>query len=997
MPSDYKKIRENNIKEYGEGTRHLAFLHRLYADRTHFIFELLQNAEDAGASRIRFRLFEDRLKVTHDGHVFNEYDVRGVCGVDEGTKADDLTQIGKFGIGFKSVYAYTDSPEVHSGEEDFKIENYIRPSRVRPKMVETPWTTLFVFPFDKPKVGPEKACQEIGRCLCTLNARTLLFLREIKEIKYELPDINGVYKREEVVHGSARRVEVLGQNNGQEENEKWLIFRRPLKVPDNSEKVFVEVAFRLEPTAEARTESIERENNTPLVVYFPTEKDTKLGFLIQGPYRTTPARDNVPEHDNWNKTLVRETAELVVESLRALKGMGLLSVSVLEALPIRKCDFSDNMFSPIFGRVVEALAKEALLPTNDGTFVAARNAKLVRGADLTNLLDRDQLRELFQSGDDIEWLSTDITQDRAADLWSYLTNELQVDVVEPETFARSLSKGFLAARTDAWFRRFYEFLSRQPALWRQPRDILRTKPILRLQNDSHVKPFQDDNSPNAYLAAESEIGTHLRIVKIALSSDDAARQFLCSLGIPELDFVTEVIESILQKYTEDKSFTIDRAENERDLQKVKQAYETDSQEKKEQLQKRLASTSFIPTENRSTGKTVYRKPGEVYLENDDLRTYFGGNASFASTEVSGRFAAMFRDLGVEEHVRVRRKKGDGKGCVSISHAWGSHERGHDGFDPSIQVDGLQDALSGPTLKKGVFIWNEIAIPNLHCIRGIVEKSSRQTYEDSTKEERISAEFGELLTGTAWLPDSNGDMYKPGDLALEDLPESFNRNQKLADQLGMKKSHLTKLAKEAGVSVATFILASRIEEAPPEIRRKVNSVLQGGRQKPLFPEQQPQNPERREKLLAEQGADAPAKEYNQRMRSVRTSAGDIDPQQRLREQYTNKEGEMVCQICKEEMPFKKRNHEYYFEAVELLSKEYLPKEHEVPFLALCPVCAAKYKEFVKSDEEAMRELHCVLKDADELDVSLKLGEETSIRFVGTHRQDIRTILESYRRS
>jgi hypothetical protein len=133
MPSNYETIRENNIREYGEGTRHLAFLGRLYTDRTHFIFELLQNAEDAGATKILFELFDDRLEVTHDGRLFDELDVKGVCGVAEGTKAEDLTRIGKFGIGFKSVYAYTSTPEIHSGDESFRIEHYVRPYAMKPK------------------------------------------------------------------------------------------------------------------------------------------------------------------------------------------------------------------------------------------------------------------------------------------------------------------------------------------------------------------------------------------------------------------------------------------------------------------------------------------------------------------------------------------------------------------------------------------------------------------------------------------------------------------------------------------------------------------------------------------------------------------------------------------------------------------------------------------------------------------------------------------------
>jgi hypothetical protein len=46
MASDYETICRDNLVEYGNGTRHLSFLERLYSERTHFIFELLQNAED---------------------------------------------------------------------------------------------------------------------------------------------------------------------------------------------------------------------------------------------------------------------------------------------------------------------------------------------------------------------------------------------------------------------------------------------------------------------------------------------------------------------------------------------------------------------------------------------------------------------------------------------------------------------------------------------------------------------------------------------------------------------------------------------------------------------------------------------------------------------------------------------------------------------------------------------------------------------------------------
>ena len=97
-----------------------------------------------------------------------------------------------------------------------------------------------------------------------------------------------------------------------------------------------------------------------------------------------------------------------------------------------------------------------------------------------------------------------------------------------------------------------------------------------------------------------------------------------------------------------------------------------------------------------------------------------------------------------------------------------------------------------------------------------------------------------------------------------------------------------------------------------------------------------------------------------------------------------------------MPFKKRDDEYYFEAVEALSNSYFVKEHEAQFLALCPLCAAMYKEFIKLDEDeiVMKDLHHDLQNSDDPEVPLELGElETSIRFVDCHYHDMRTILNA----
>jgi HSP90 family molecular chaperone len=134
-PVDYELVAQENVRRYGTEWPRIGgmLLADRYVERTHFIYELLQNAEDAlrkrsgwsGSRSVKFEQSKSSLRVSHFGKQFDEPDVRGICGISESSR--DLTAIGRFGIGFKSVYAFTDRPEIHSGAEDFAIEGYIRP------------------------------------------------------------------------------------------------------------------------------------------------------------------------------------------------------------------------------------------------------------------------------------------------------------------------------------------------------------------------------------------------------------------------------------------------------------------------------------------------------------------------------------------------------------------------------------------------------------------------------------------------------------------------------------------------------------------------------------------------------------------------------------------------------------------------------------------------------------------------------------------------------
>src|SRR5690606_22023527 len=85
MTSDYAAIRADNERRYGTDIGRIGpmLLADRYDDRTHFIYELLQNAEDAlsrraawnGQRSVRFELAIDELRVSHFGKPFDEADV----------------------------------------------------------------------------------------------------------------------------------------------------------------------------------------------------------------------------------------------------------------------------------------------------------------------------------------------------------------------------------------------------------------------------------------------------------------------------------------------------------------------------------------------------------------------------------------------------------------------------------------------------------------------------------------------------------------------------------------------------------------------------------------------------------------------------------------------------------------------------------------------------------------------------------------------------------
>ena len=372
-----EKLREEGLR-WVEANRSDRFsgvtklLTDLYPDNAHFIYELLQNAEDArdksvpdssGASVVRFTLSDNALEFEHNGEgLFTLDDVGRITGIGDSAKRDDPTSIGKFGIGFKAVFAYTNTPEIHSGEFHFRIHDLVVPETAgvtRPSMNER--ETRFIFPFDNPKKPPKQAVAEIEQGLRALGDNTLLFLTHIRKIEYLLPD--GSFGSLQRIDHEGGRIEIrASQPSGNVAVSHWLRFQKDVEVMDEEDGKLkicrIAIAYNL--LEDDKKKRLPAWKIVPLdrgqvSIYFPAEKEpASLRFHLHAPFASTVARDSV-RNCEANRQLRDHLAALVVESLIAIRDRGMLNIGFLAVLP----NPSDNLIgsAPFYEPIREAIVR----------------------------------------------------------------------------------------------------------------------------------------------------------------------------------------------------------------------------------------------------------------------------------------------------------------------------------------------------------------------------------------------------------------------------------------------------------------------------------------------------------------------------------------------------------------------------------------------------------------------------------------------------------------
>lgn len=573
----YEKVRQENVIKYGTRvSSYIPIIINQYSDRTHFIYEIIQNAEDARATYIKFHLYKDRLAIYHNGRPFNEKDVNGVCGIADGTK-EDGTRIGHFGIGFKAVYGYTSTPEIYSGDFCFKIVDYLNPYEIDNSIGIPKSETCVVLPFDKKAVSKDIAFSEIREALTSkISAESILMLDSISDVEISIDGNREnirINKEKGSIKGSRNvfDVSLLTTHENKQTGEEKEVESNYLFFTDAEERPTA-IVFKVQ------GKELQEIKNNKIYAFFPMAIESHQSFLIHAPFDTNPARNEIlqgAEYGRNNLVLIDSICMLINLAFIWLRDNGYLSFAGLnKAYPIYEYDESNILYSICQNSIDIINDGEPILPTNTpGVFKSISEICVPENMGITNVFSDNDLQEL--TGDkSLFWISKEISTKEYSGFKNFLDKNFNLKTYEWRHLVLKLTATFLKRKRVEWIDllmfNIESFCVRRGAQQSHFMDVSNI-PFVRLASGEHICA-RKDGKLQVYL-------NNPAICANKISADYLKRESIKSflqraLGIPVYDIERETIDKILPKYaSKDIAFKTDNhiRENIEDLKEIKDA------------------------------------------------------------------------------------------------------------------------------------------------------------------------------------------------------------------------------------------------------------------------------------------------------------------------------------------------------------------------------------------------------------------------------------------
>ena len=805
-----------------------------YSDQAHFIYELLQNADDAGATGARFILEKNQLIFAHNGtrhfsvsdpsredqdsKIGALGDINAITSIANSNKTE--ASIGKFGVGFKAVFQYTSTPHIYDQNYRFRIDRFIVPSLLETDHDErNDGETLFVFPFDHPDRDATEAYDDISNKLKNLTY-PLLFLSELKTISFEVDGRTGSYKKlVEDVHscGSITEEQVcLKRNDGIElfEESLWLFSRQEKHQFKYSVGFFTDKSGQLKPVKE------------PAFCFFPTKEVTGLNFIVHAPFLLTDSREGVRAGVVHNERMVELLADLAADSLCLLRDIGvresvrLIDDNIINIIPYDKESFQEQdnkrkiSFEPFYHKIREKFLRERLIPSSND-YIETKNAYWADIPQLAQLFTNDQLAEICENSH-AQWAFTsmgryEIQRNNKA-LFSYLDSLVRTDLNEDSIISgrlrefyfnqklnqripleniKGITGDFIEKQSIDWLHMFYRWLSET----KHRTNAILKKPIFIDLDKRAVAAFDEKMQPILFLPVEGISG--YETIHPSLMDDPETKQFIEQVGICEPSLKDRIYNIILPQYREGGAIDV------RTHFKMFLDYYCEcTRDEADTLINLIKEYKFLMFQLQDSPKLYRDAADDLYIPTPELKRFLKSkkDVRFLALEEYSKLIepskekkmlTFFSDLGVAKFFKLVTVEidPDTSGRVDLPMPYSTRGRTYE----EVIIEGCKELIDdierNEDKDKSVFLWDcLIQMIQTWCntwenksLSSLLSGKCNYFYRHRRIDYFLSSDVN-ALRKSKWIVDSDGRFVAPQDLIRTELSDRYNISTDVAEEL-----------------------------------------------------------------------------------------------------------------------------------------------------------------------------------------------------------------------
>lgn len=499
----------------------------VYSDDVHFIYELIQNAQDNSypsnaKPTLKFILLdtdptfsegsEGCLCVINNEVGFNEEDIKSICSAGKSTKKQKKGiegYIGEKGIGFKSVFNVSSNPHIYSngfhirftGKDELTKLSFIIPywANEAPEIVkENISSTCILLP-----LMPKKYSQ-IDSALKSHEPEISLFLSKLKRIEISVPSECYSACFESVINKNVTTL-CVEVNEKISESRYWLSSKE-IDVPDNiNEEKREGVKNR---TIMAAYPLDKQDISHNVFAYLPTKMNAGLPFIVNADFLMVSNRESINQSD-WNQWLLSELGFSIAEDIEEMAESQLVGHKALGFVPLPQTVKAAN---PIFAE----LASNAIDALKNAEFLFCRDSRRRLPARVRRVDPefRDLFKDCYIENDEFHWVHQELTP------YEQQLRILDVRRIGTEEKLKYLYNSvWIKARDVDWFLKLYRYVfdSKKSQLSRNRVDDIPIIPMSSgvLLNPSHDEIFKPEKNANN-LIPDGKLFPRLHIIQKSL-------------------------------------------------------------------------------------------------------------------------------------------------------------------------------------------------------------------------------------------------------------------------------------------------------------------------------------------------------------------------------------------------------------------------------------------------------------------------------------------------